>query len=218
MSSAWFAASNTSAARGRTTGGLSADSSPDRFMVALFGDAAASWRVRQGSVADAIEPAGQGHPAQSARRVHAVQQPAGVVDGGGDAVADVFLDQGRDADGAETSAACVTAGPGDPDAALLVEGDLSVRLPDCQGDPGDARSVLPALGLGPGTGHTEPAAPSRYATPGHPGSPGGAATGPGRRPPLRAAAGCPQRSWAGSAAARPRAPPGPARSPGRPAG
>jgi len=52
---------------------------------------------------------------------------------------DIFLDQGRDADGAETSAAWVAAGPGDPDAALLVQDDLGVPLPDSQGDPGDAR-------------------------------------------------------------------------------
>ena len=44
---AMLAASKTSAARGRTTGGLSADSSPARFMAALFGEAASSWRVRQ---------------------------------------------------------------------------------------------------------------------------------------------------------------------------
>ena len=48
MSSALAAPSNKSAARGRITGGLSADSIPVMLMLAWFGDAATSSRVRHG--------------------------------------------------------------------------------------------------------------------------------------------------------------------------
>lgn len=126
MSSASLCSSNTRAARARTTGSLSADSSPERFRAAPFGDAATSARVAPRQITDPVQPTCQPDPPQPVRGVDTVQQPARMVDAVGDAVAHVLVDQSHDAAAYRgRSAARVTARMGDPDVPLLIERVIS---------------------------------------------------------------------------------------------
>jgi hypothetical protein len=92
--------------------------------------ACAPWQV-----ANPVQPTGYGHPVL---RVDVLQEPAGVADSVRYAVTHVFLHDRHETAGTPPTAR-VTTGMADSHAALLVLGDLGVRLPpDHRRDPGDA--------------------------------------------------------------------------------
>jgi hypothetical protein len=79
------------------------------------------------------------------RGVNSVYEPAAIVDGVGGAIADVFLHDRGDTGREWPPAGSVAGGKADADAALLIEADLGVWLPDGKGAAGDT-GLNPMLG------------------------------------------------------------------------